>query len=183
MSQLINTRDMLLRQHTAIKKYLRICAAQLCMLLSITFVLGNATYAVAQGASPPHVSLEQLVIVSGEQRHTFFVEVMRDDESRMRGLMHRRDMPMDRGMLFDFKTEQAFSMWMKNTYIPLDMVFIRANGEIAHIAHNTEPLSTRLISSEGVALGVLEVNAGVIKNLQIKVRDRVLHEIFNEKKP
>lgn len=154
----------------------------LCMMLCVLFAGVYTSHVVAQEAQP-NTPLEKLIIASGDKRHTFLVEVMRDDESRTRGLMHRRHLPQDRGMLFDFKTEQTFSMWMKNTYIPLDMLFIRASGEISHIAENTEPHSTRLIPSGGAVLGVLEVNAGVVKNLQIKVGDRVLHETFKTQIP
>jgi uncharacterized membrane protein (UPF0127 family) len=84
-------------------------------------------------------------------------------------------------MLFDFKNDQSISMWMQNTYISLDMLFIQANGVISHIVENTEPLSTRLISSNGVVRGVLEINAGVVKSLQIKVGDRITQPLFDTK--
>ena len=73
--------------------------------------------------------------------------------------MHRKELPDGKGMLFDFSPEQQISMWMKNTYISLDMIFIRADGRILRIAENTEPLSTKIISSGGLAKGVLEVIA------------------------
>ena len=76
-------------------------------------------------------------------------------------------------MLFDFSPEQQVSMWMKNTYISLDMIFIRADGRILRIAENTEPLSTKIISSGGLAKGVLEVIAGTAQKYGIEPGDRV----------
>jgi uncharacterized membrane protein (UPF0127 family) len=133
--------------------------------------------ALAQGAAPP-AALESLVIVSGERRHAFQVEVMRTPEQRARGLMHRQFMPADRGMLFDFERTEPVAMWMQNTFIPLDMLFIRADGTIARIAQRTEPLSTRTIPSGEPVLSVLEINGGVSETLGIKPGDRVEHALF-----
>lgn len=121
---------------------------------------------------------EPLTIVSGATRHRFQVEVMRNDEQRARGLMFRREMAQDRGMLFDFKREQPVAFWMKNTYLPLDMIFIDSKGVIVNIAENTEPLSERSVPSVKPVLGVLEVNAGVSRRLGIKPGDRVEHSMF-----
>ena len=112
---------------------------------------------LAQGAPAAQApaALESLAIVSGDKRHSFQVEVMRTPEQRARGLMHRRYMPADRGMLFDFGRTEPVAMWMENTYIPLDMLFIRADGTIARIAENTEPLSQRTIPSGEPVLSVL----------------------------
>src|SRR6266540_2176552 len=95
------------------------------------------------------------------------------------GLMYRKELPDGKGMLFDFSPEQQISMWMKNTYIPLDMIFIRADGRILRIAENTEPLSTKIIPSGGPAKGVLEVIAGTAKKYGIAPGDRVAHPLFN----
>ena len=92
--------------------------------------------------------------------------------------MFRRSLAADRGMLFDFAQVEPVSMWMKNTYLPLDMLFIRSDGTISHIAENTEPLSTRVIPSGGPVLAVLELNAGSAKRLGIKPGDRVEHPLF-----
>ena len=110
----------------------------------------------------------------------FAIEVMRTDEERARGLMFRRFMPADRGMLFDFKTEQPVLMWMKNTYIPLDMIFISRNGTVTSVAANTEPMSERTISSGPPAFAVLEVNAGVAAKIGLKPGDRVVHGLFGK---
>ena len=121
---------------------------------------------------------EKLTIVSAGGRHEFQVEVMRNDEQRARGLMFRRELAADRGMLFDFKQEQPVAFWMKNTYIPLDMIFIDRKGEIANIAENTEPLSERSVPAARPVVGLLEVIAGTSKRLGIKAGDRVEHEMF-----
>ena len=112
------------------------------------------------------------------QRQAFRVEVARNDADRAQGLMFRRSMPADQGMLFDFGRVEPVSMWMQNTYLPLDMLFIRADGTIARIAPNTEPLSTRTIPSGEPVLSVLELNAGTAAKLGIKPGDRVEHPMF-----
>jgi uncharacterized membrane protein (UPF0127 family) len=103
---------------------------------------------------------------------------MRDDEGRSRGLMFRRSMPADHGMLFDFEQVAPVAMWMKNTYLSLDMLFIRPDGTIARIAADTEPQSTRVIPSGEPVLAVLELNAGTAARLGIKAGDWVKHPTF-----
>ena len=100
-------------------------------------------------------------------------------EEQAKGLMFRRELPDRQGMLFDFKREQPTSFWMKNTYISLDMIFIRADGRILRIAENTVPLSEALVSSGGPVRAVLEVIAGTSKKLGIAAGDRVTHPIFS----
>jgi uncharacterized protein len=124
-------------------------------------------------------ALEALSIVSqGGQRQTFQVEVARNEADRAQGLMYRRSMPANQGMLFDFGRLEPVAMWMQNTYIPLDMLFIRPDGTIARIATNTEPLSTRTIPSGEPVLAVLELNAGATGRLGIKAGDRIEHPLF-----
>jgi uncharacterized membrane protein (UPF0127 family) len=124
-------------------------------------------------------SVEPLAVVSQNgQRHAFQVEVARNDADRAQGLMFRRSMPADHGMLFDFGRVEPVAMWMQNTYIPLDMLFIRPNGSIARIAANAEPLSTRTIPSGEPVLAVLELNGGTAAKLGIKAEDRVEHPLF-----
>ena len=105
----------------------------------------------------------------------FSVEMATTEEEKTTGLMYRKELADGKGMLFDFSPEQQVSMWMKNTYISLDMIFIRADGRILRIAENTEPLSTAIISSGGLAKGVLEVIAGTAQKYGIKPGDRVAH--------
>lgn len=130
--------------------------------------------------SPPAAreKLEPLEIVTANGPHRFSVEVMRTEPQRERGLMFRRSMPQDRGMLFAFETERPIAMWMKNTYLPLDMIFIARTGRVVGVAENTEPLSERVIPSGAAAFGVLEVNAGVAAGIGLKVGDMVRHPVF-----
>ena len=122
--------------------------------------------------------METLEIATKTGVHVFTVEIATSDKERETGLMYRKDMPDGQGMLFDFRPEQPVSMWMKNTYIPLDMIFIQADGRILRIAENTEPLSTRIIPSGGPVTGVLEVMGGTAKKLGIAPGDRVGHPMF-----
>ncbi|MEZ0170882.1 DUF192 domain-containing protein [Microvirga sp. TS319] len=124
-------------------------------------------------------AMEALSITTqGGQKHGFQVEVARNDADRAQGLMFRRSMAADHGMLFDFGRVEPVSMWMQNTYLPLDMLFIRQDGTIARVAANTEPLSTRTISSGEPVLAVLELNAGTAARLGIKPGDKVEHPLF-----
>jgi uncharacterized protein len=110
--------------------------------------------------------------------HSFAVELADNDAAREKGLMYRKELPEGQGMLFDFHREQDVSFWMQNTYIPLDMIFIRGDGRILRIAENTEPLSTRLIPSGGPVRAVLEVIGGTSRKLGIAPGDRVASPIF-----
>ncbi len=140
------------------------------VLFAFLFVAGLAR------AADPHT----LEIASKTGVHVFSVEIADTEPAREKGLMFRKKLPEGQGMLFDFHREQDVSFWMQNTYIPLDMIFIRANGEILRIAENTEPLSTKLIPSGGPVLGVLEVVGGTASKFGIAPGDRVAHPIFNQ---
>jgi uncharacterized membrane protein (UPF0127 family) len=129
--------------------------------------------------SPVAQELQQLEIASTNGVHIFGVELAVTPEEQARGLMFRRELPDRQGMLFDFQREQPTSFWMKNTYVSLDMIFIRADGRILRIAENTVPLSEALVSSGGPVRAVLEVVAGTAKKLGIAAGDRVKHPIFN----
>src|SRR4051812_24158091 len=156
----------------------------------------KAVFAVAKGwlaailviagcavASAPvrAASLQPLEIVTRNGVQVFSVEIATTAEEKETGLMYRKELADGKGMLFDFSPEQQISMWMKNTYISLDMIFIRADGRILRIAENTEPLSTKIISSGGLARGVLEVAAGTAQKYGIAAGDRVAHPLFNRR--
>jgi len=111
-------------------------------------------------------------------RHTFRIELAETDPLRQRGLMFRNEMAPDAGMLFTYKRDRVISMWMANTYLPLDMLFIESDGRISRIAESTIPLSRESISSRKRARGVLELNAGTVRRLGLSVGDRVIHERF-----
>jgi uncharacterized membrane protein (UPF0127 family) len=131
---------------------------------------------VAQAAS-----IQPLEIATKSGVRVFSVEMATTEEEKQTGLMYRKELADGKGMLFDFSPEQQISMWMKNTYISLDMIFIRADGRILRIAENTEPLSTKIISSGGLAKGVLEVAAGTAQKYGIQPGDRVAHPLFNKR--
>ncbi len=153
-------------------------ALSVAALLAIGIV-APASHSLAQQApSAQQSALEPLTIVTSSGEHTFQIEVARTDEQRARGLMFRRFMPQDRGMLFDFKTEQPIMMWMRNTYIPLDMIFIARDGRVINVAENTEPMSERTIASAAPAFAVLELNAGVTRKIGLKAGDRISHPLF-----
>ncbi len=124
---------------------------------------------------------KSLEIVSKSGVHVFSVEIADTQAEREKGLMFVKHLPDGQGMLFDFDSDQDIAMWMKNTYIPLDMIFIRGDGRISRIAENTTPLSTAIISSEGPVRAVLEVAGGTAARLGIGPGDRVAFPIFNRR--
>jgi uncharacterized protein len=146
------------------------------LLAGLCLLLLNAC-AVAQ-TGPQALATSELEIDSGGQRHRFTVELARKPEERAVGLMFRTEMAADRGMLFDYEREQPVSMWMKNTFIPLDMLFIRADGRIANIAEWTTPRSLEEVASKGAVKAVLELNGGTAARLGLKPGDRVRHALF-----
>ena len=120
-----------------------------------------------------------LVISSGAQAHRLTVELADDDAERSTGLMHRGQMNDDHGMLFDFQTPRRVAFWMRNTFIPLDMIFIKSDGEIVSIFENVPPLNDNTVGPERPVRAVLELNAGISKKLGLKVGDVVRHAAFN----
>jgi hypothetical protein len=114
-----------------------------------------------------------VVIATGGGYVRFSVDVAVTQQERAVGLMHRRELAADRGMIFDFGAEQNVLMWMRNTYLPLDMLFIDAGGAIRHIAKRTTPLSERTISSLFPVRYVLEINGGLADKLKIAIGDTV----------
>lgn len=110
--------------------------------------------------------------------HEFQFEFADTDAKRSTGLMHRAELAPDHGMLFDFKRNRMVSMWMRNTFIPLDMLFLNGEGEIVTIAENTVPHSEKVVSSRVRVRSVLEVAAGTVERLGIQVGDRVKHKMF-----
>jgi uncharacterized protein len=143
-------------------------------------ILVIAGFAVAS-APLRAASFQPLEIVTKNGVQAFSVEMATTDEEKQTGLMYRKELADGKGMLFDFNPEQQVSMWMKNTYVSLDMIFIRADGRILRIAENTEPLSTKIISSQGLARAVLEVPAGTAQKYGIRPGDRVGHPLFGSK--
>jgi hypothetical protein len=147
-------------------------------VLVILVVLGLPLVAAVHAPAAEQGTLE---IVTRSGVRPFSIELAVTDEERAKGLMFRKEIAEGYGMLFDFKQDQMVTMWMKNTYVSLDMIFIRADGRILRIAENTEPMSTKIISSGGLAKAVLEVVAGTAQKYGIQPGDRVAHPLFNGK--
>jgi uncharacterized protein len=142
-------------------------------------VVAAIALGIFAGPGARAASVQPLEIATKSGVQVFSVEMATTEEEKTTGLMYRKELPDGKGMLFDFTPAQEVSMWMKNTFISLDMIFIRADGRILRIAENTEPQSTRIISSGGLAKGVLEVIAGTAKKYGIEPGDRVAHPLFN----
>jgi len=122
---------------------------------------------------------EELHIVTGDGvRHLFHVEIAETPRALQQGLMFRQNLPEDHGMLFVFETEGVRNFWMKNTYVPLDMLFINADGTIQRIARNAVPLSQAIVSSEVPVLHVLELLGGTASRLGLQEGDVVHHRIL-----
>ncbi|MFO1157870.1 MAG: DUF192 domain-containing protein [Reyranellaceae bacterium] len=146
------------------------------LLLGAPFVLAAGVARAQSGEIKFQKST--LVIDTGGREIKFDVELALTEAERARGLMFREKLGPYDGMLFDFYQEAPVSFWMKNTLIPLDMVFIAADGTIRHVHANAKPLSTDTIPSEFPVRGVLEINGGSARLLGIKPGDKVKHPIF-----
>jgi uncharacterized membrane protein (UPF0127 family) len=120
----------------------------------------------------------ELEVVTDKGRYKFRIELATTPEQMMQGLMFRRSLDPDAGMLFDYGTTQPVSFWMKNTLIPLDMVFIFANGRVAGVHQRAVPLSEQAIASPAPVRAVLELNGGTASRLGIKPGDLIVHPIF-----
>lgn len=148
----------------------------LCLLVAATMMMFAASGCSPQPASKtPSASgldtifeVDELVIVANDgSRHTLDVYLALDHEQQRRGLMFVRDLPELTGMLFVYEDPGVRSMWMKNTYIPLDIVFARADGTVSSVIHDTEPLSERSLGAVEPVSYVLELNAGAARRLKI----------------
>ena len=135
-------------------------------------------HGLAQNAEIPF-QRSSLVVVTRGRELKFDVDLALNDAQRSRGLMFREKLGPYEGMLFDFHQEAPVSFWMKNTLIPLDMVFIAADGTVRHVHPNAVPLSTDSIPSQFPVRAVLEINGGSARLLGIKPGDKIKHPIFN----
>jgi len=128
---------------------------------------------------------ETLKLLTALGTHVIDVEIADTLEEKSQGLMFRTRLDDKSGMLFFYKSPQEITMWMRNTYIPLDMVFIRANGTVHRIEARTEPLSEDIIASRGDVTACLELAGGAAERLGLKPGDRVEHRYFqpNDKRP
>lgn len=129
-------------------------------------------------ASAAAGELSPLTVETASGRHVFQVEIADTDSERQIGLMHRRELAADRGMLFDFGREQPVAMWMQNTFVPLDMAFIRADGTVHRVESDTTPLSTRSIEAGVDVRYVLEVPAGTARRIGMTRGSKIIHPII-----
>jgi uncharacterized membrane protein (UPF0127 family) len=156
-----------------------LCSAIFKSALAALFVFLVATRSIAQDVTFPRDELT-IQTVSGKT-HAFTVELALNDAQRQQGLMFRKSMAPDHGMLFDFGQPRPVGMWMENTILPLDMLFIQGDGTVSHIRENAVPYSRDVIDSRGPVKFVLELNAGVTKRLGIKTGDKVISKRIGNK--
>ena len=154
---------------------LSITRRKLMYLLPLGAVWAPLTL-IAQNFSTFDRSKLQIITKTG--KHEFIVEIAVTNRQHAQGLMFRQSLAKNAGMLFDYKVPTPISMWMKNTFIPLDMIFIDNGGKVINIVQRAIPFSENVISSAGKARGVLEVNGGTASRLGIIPGDKVLHRIF-----
>jgi uncharacterized membrane protein (UPF0127 family) len=120
----------------------------------------------------------ELTIETSAGKQHFAIEEAKTSQQMMQGLMYRRSMAADAGMLFEYDHPQPVAFWMKNTLIPLDMLFIAADGTVLEIHERAVPLSLDPIGTDRPVLGVLELNGGTVSRLGIERGDRVDHPLF-----
>jgi uncharacterized membrane protein (UPF0127 family) len=155
------------------------------LLLSALF-LALAAPAFAQTAKSDSVDFGApvpLSVVSKDSTHNFSIERAVTLDQQARGMMFREAMEPDTGMLFEFDEPKIATIWMKNTSIPLDILFVRSNGKILKIEHMAQPYKLRSASSEAVVAAVLELQGGRAKELGIKPGDIVQHAFFGTASP
>ncbi len=154
--------------------------ASLAFRFLLVFFAGGVVLTSSWGAlsQPPSgvviFSKETVSIISGAKTHEFQVELALTPQQHMQGLMFRQRLGVDAGMLFVYRREAPIAMWMKNTYLPLDMLFISRGGIISKIAERTVPLSEMTISSGVAVIAVLELNSGTVSRLGITLGDKVI---------
>ena len=119
--------------------------------------------------------IDAVTIVTAQARHQFHVELAATTEARRKGLMHRPVLAKDAGMLFIFPDSRRHGFWMKNTLVPLDLLFIAGDGRIVYVHHNAQPHSLMPIAPQDAAKAVLEINGGLSRRLGIAIGDRVFH--------
>lgn len=154
-----------------------VCGTMLAGFLSTQSMSKEEVASAYDGKLP----VEQVTISSqGGGVHGFELEVVSKPVDVQMGLMFRKSMGKDQGMFFQMGAPQATSFWMKNTFIPLDIIFIAEDGTIINIHKNAEPHSTTSIPSGGPVTGVIELNGGRTTALNINVGDRVIHPYFRQ---
>lgn len=156
---------------TGISKTSIVKSAVLALFLLAPVAVGAQAAAVQQEMT---FASEPLTVTSAKGvKHAFTVELALTDSEREHGLMFRKSMPADHGMLFDFGTTRRVMMWMENTPLPLDMLFLDAKGTVTRVQENAVPYSQAIIDSDKPVKYVIELNGGSVKKLGIAVGDHV----------
>lgn len=168
------------------KRWQHLLAALICTL---ALGVAHADGAQAKADSAQNVTSRDLdrvfrrstlqIATPDARLHRFNVWIADDDQRRARGLMFIKRLDAADGMLFVYPQPQLISMWMKNTYVPLDMLFVATDGKVIRVVENTEPLSLKTIESGDVALAVVELPAGTAAKLKIREGARVIHPAFS----
>lgn len=140
----------------------------LILLACLCFVIISGIY-----FHSPELDSQKLRILTPKAEVIYLVETAQTPAQQKKGLMYRKSLPADQGMLFDFHQKRLVGMWMKNTYIPLDMLFVDENGIIRHIHQNARPLDETIITSKVPVQYVIELNAGQVKENQIQIGNKV----------
>jgi len=149
--------------------------------LAVLLILTSAPDAARASETPAQLkdfAREQLTIQRKTGRDLFHVWIADTPARHQQGLMWVRRLAPDQGMLFLLGAPRHFDLWMKNTYVSLDMVFFDESGRVLGIARNTTPLSSAIVSSPGEVAGVLEILAGESTRRGIEVGDKLLHPAF-----
>ncbi len=150
----------------------------LATLVALLITFGTASDSVAQVP----MRRDQIILKTATGDKTIQAEIAETSDQKAMGLMFRTQLADTAGMLFPYTPPTEITMWMKNTFIPLDMVFIKADGTVHRIAVRTEPLSEKVIASDGECAAVLELAGGAAERLGLQPGDRVLHALFSPKK-
>lgn len=142
------------------------------LAVPVAAATATASTAVAQSG----LATRALVIETAIGKHRYTVEVAATPQQQETGMMYRRSMPADHGMIFPFAAPQVLTFWMENTWLPLDLVFIASDGKVVSIAADAKPMSRDIISSGAPASAVLELNAGEAKRIGLRPGDRVRYK-------
>lgn len=156
--------------------------AALLRVLSTVFALLLLMGSVHDSTAQVAMRRDTLILKTSGGDKTIDIEIAETAEQKAIGLMFRTSLADTAGMLFPYAPPTEITMWMKNTFIPLDMVFIKPDGTVHRIAARTEPLSEKVVASEGDCAAVLELAGGAAERLGLKAGDRVLHALFSPKK-
>ena len=164
--------------------------AALVLFLAPVFApgAGPTNLAAMTAISPSHaesatLKQEPVTLMTSAGEVAIVAEIARTPEQKTKGLMFRKSLDDRAGMLFPYDRAQEITMWMKNTYIPLDMVFIRGDGTVHRIEAMTEPFSLATVASQGPVTAVLELNGGAAARLGLKAGDSVRHAVFTPLPP